>query len=341
MGILLLLFVLFLLVATLTDYRPPEKIELYASNHPDTLKVPDTLNLLTWNIGYCGLGKDMDFFYDGGKQVRTSRAHTVANLKAVTDFLMKNDTMDAFFLQEVDISSHRTYRIHEVDTLKKYLPGYKVFVALNYKVFFVPVPVSNPMGGVKSGVVLLSRYEPLRVDRMDYPGQYGWPTRLFMLDRCFLAARYPLKNGAQLVLIVTHNSAFDNGELKKEEMAFLKKYILDEQMKGNRVVVGGDWNQNPPGFRDESFNDKSGYKRFVLNKIPEDYLPAGWNWAFDGNHMTNRSNLTPFDPEKTPTTLLDFFLLSPGIQKLSVQGIDLGFEHSDHNPVRMKIGIME
>ena len=336
-GILILLFVLFLVVATLTDYKPPVQVELYVSDHPDTLDVYDTLNLMTWNIGYCGLGKDMDFFYDGGKQVRTSKKHTINNLKAIRNFLIHNDTMDAFFLQEVDVSSKRTYHIHEVDTLRKYLPQYKVFLALNYKVFYVPVPVLHPMGGVKSGVVLISRNEPLRVDRMDYPGQYNWPTRLFMLDRCFLVARYPLKDGTQWLLIDTHNSAFDNGELKKEEMAFLKDFIMREQQKGNKVVVGGDWNQNPPGFQDKTFNNMSGYKRFVLNQIPEDYLPVGWTWAYDRSHMTNRSNLTPFDPEKTPTTLIDFFLLSPGVKCLSIQGIDLGFEHSDHNPVRTRL----
>ncbi len=341
LGLIVLLFIIFLVVATVLDYSPPEKIELFTSDHPDTLNVADTLNLMTWNVGYCGLGKDMDFFYDGGKQVRTSKAHTLDNLKAIRNFLMQNDSMDAFFLEEVDVSSKRTYHINEVDTLKKYMHGYKVFLALNYKVFFVPVPITRPMGGVKSGVVLVTKYKPERVDRMDFPGQYGWPTRLFMLDRCFLVARYPLKDKTKLLLIVTHNSAFDNGELKKEEMAFLKDYILKEQKKGNKVIVGGDWNQNPPGFNDKDFNRTSGYKRFVLHKIPEDYMPAGWHWAYDPKHMTNRSNLTPFDPDKTPTTLIDFFLLSPGVEALTVQGIDLGFEHSDHNPVRIKVAVSQ
>ena len=337
--LLVVLFGAFVLYATLTDYNPPEKIVVYRSGYPDTLPVPDTLSVMTWNIGYCGLGKEMDFFYDGGKQVRASRENTLKYLRGVRDFLTAQDTLDFILLEEVDFHSKRTYYINELDTFRKYLPGYKAFSALNYKVAFVPVPVTEPMGKVRSGLVLFSKYEPVLVERRDFPGQYSWPTRLFMLDRCFLVAHYLLQDGSELQVITTHNSAFDGGKLKKEEMAYLKNYLLDEEKKGNRVIVGGDWNQNPPGFDDSAFNEKSGYKNFVANMIPADYLPPQWQWAYDNTVMTNRANLTPYMPGKTPTTLLDFFLLSPGTHPLHVKGIDLEFEYSDHEPVVMRFSL--
>ncbi len=328
-------FGFFLLYATLTDYKPPEQIIVYRSDHPDTLAVPDTLSAMTWNIGYCGLGKEMDFFYDGGKQVRASRENTMKYLNGVKRFLIANDTLDFILLEEVDFHSKRTYFMNELDTFKKYLPAYKAFSALNYNVGFVPVPVTEPMGKVKSGLVLFSRYEPVLVERRDFPGQYAWPTRLFMLDRCFMVAHYLLRDGKELQVITTHNSAFDGGELKKEEMAYLKNYLLTESEKGNRIIVGGDWNQNPPGFDDSEFNKRSGYENFVARAIPEDFMPAGWQWAADTTLMTNRANLAPYQPGKTPTTLLDFYLLSPGTEALRVKGIDLGFEFSDHQPVTL------
>lgn len=330
-----LLFAGFLLFATLSDYKPPEQVVVYRSSHPDTLPVPGTFSVMTWNIGYCGLGKEMDFFYDGGTQVRASRENTLKYLQGVRDFLQANDTLDFLMLEEVDFHSKRTYFINELDTFKKYLPGYKAFSALNYNVSFVPVPVSEPMGRVRSGLVLFSRYEPFLVERRDFPGQYDWPTRLFMLDRCFLVAHFLLEDGSELQVITTHNSAFDGGKLKKEEMVYLKKYLLEESQKGTRIITGGDWNQNPPGFDDQRFNKASGYKNFVANMIPQDYMPAGWQWAYDPAVMTNRANLTPYEPGKTPTTLLDFFLLSPGTEVLAVKGIDLGFLYSDHQPVTM------
>jgi len=333
--LLVVAFGVFLLYATLTDYDPPEVEVVYRSQSPDTLTVPDTFSVMTWNIGYCGLGKEMDFFYDGGKQVRASRENTLKYLKGVKDFLSSVDTLDFLLLEEVDFHSKRTYYINELDTFRRILPRHRAFSALNYNVAFVPVPPTEPMGKVRSGLVIFSRYEPSLVERRDFPGSYDWPTRLFMLDRCFLAAHFPLSDGHELLVIVTHNSAFDGGRLKKKEMAYLKEYLLEEAGKGNRIVVGGDWNQNPPGYEDKAFNERSGYSNFLAMSIPQDYLPGVWHWAVDTTVKTNRANLTPYVPGETPTTILDFFLLSPATTPLHVRGIDLGFRYSDHQPVML------
>ena len=34
----------------------------------------ESFNVVTWNIGYAGLDREMDFFYDGGTRVRPARA---------------------------------------------------------------------------------------------------------------------------------------------------------------------------------------------------------------------------------------------------------------------------
>ncbi len=340
LGFLLLLLVIllggFLVFATWSDYDPPEREVVYRSDRPDTLPVPDSFSVMTWNIGYCGLGKEMDFFYDGGKQVRASRENTLKYLDGVRTFLRHADTLDFILLEEVDEHSKRTFFINEMDTFRQDLKGYHAFFALNYKVAFVPVPVTRPMGKVRSGIAMFTKYEPSLVERRDFPGQYDWPTRLFMLDRCFMVAHFPLTDGHELLVIVTHNSAFDGGELKREEMAYLKDFLLKESAQGNRIVVGGDWNQNPPGYHDDTFNKFSGYTNFTAQAIPSDFLPSAWRWAYDPTVPTNRANLTPYHPGETPTTLLDFFLLSPHTELLEVHGIDLGFAYSDHQPVLMR-----
>lgn len=343
LGIILLFFFILLLLGTLLDYKPDEVISIYHSDNPDTIKTTADLSLLTWNIGYAGLGSDMDFFYDGGKHVRTSRQRTLTNLNAISDFLEENDTVDFILLQEVDFKSKRSYRINELEEFKNVLPDFHAFSALNYNVFFVPLPFSNPMGKVKSGLVLFSKMNPELVERRDFPGQYSWPTRLFMLDRCFLVAYYPMDSERKILVIDTHNSAFDDGTLKKEEMAYLKKFVLQEKNKGNLVIVGGDWNQNPPGYSDTDFNIHSGYENFVLKGIDPDYLPGEWTWAFDHTQTTNRSLVKPYDPANTATTVLDFFLLSPGITAEQVFVKDMAFENSDHQPVLLglKIGFDE
>jgi exonuclease III len=44
-----------------------------------------------------------------------------------------------------------------------------------------------------------------------------------------------------------------------------------------------------------------------------------------------------YDPLTTTTTVIDFFLLSPNVESISVKCINLSFENSDHNPVLIKI----
>ena len=330
---LFLLFALFVLIASLSDYKANEIEVISESLSPDTIQIDENLNIMTWNIGYGGLGEDMDFFYDEGTQVRTSKQNTLDNLDHISKFLVNNDTIDIFLLQEVDIRSKRTYFIDEVTRLTNLLSCPNHSFAFNYKVFFVPLPVTEPMGKVHSGLLSLSKFTPFLVERYDFPGNYPWPKNLFMLDRCFLVERYVLSNQNELLVINTHNSAFDGGALKKHEMEYLKNFIQKEYNSGKYIIVGGDWNQNPPGFDSTTFNEGTGYRNFELASISPDYLSNGWKWSFDHTHPTNRSLLSPYNPETSATTVLDFFLSSPNIQTGSARTINLNFKNSDHQPV--------
>jgi hypothetical protein len=75
---LLALFVLafagLLAFSTLTDYQPePESEEQLVLNGKATKIEDDTFTALIWNIGYAGLGAEVDFFNDGGKMVRPNK----------------------------------------------------------------------------------------------------------------------------------------------------------------------------------------------------------------------------------------------------------------------------
>lgn len=335
--ILVALFGLLLLAATLADWKPEERITIDQSTAPDTVSVGGSLNILTWNIGYCGLGKDMDFFYDGGNRVRDSKENTLKNLHVISKFLISNDSVDLMLLQEVDINSKRTYQIDEVSEISTAVGYSNHYFSPNFKVFFIPIPLTEPIGGVLSGLMTISKPKASLVDRYDFPGSYPWPKNLFMLDRCFMVTRIPLSNRKDLLVINTHNSAFDGGTLKKHEMQYLKAFVLNEYSKGNYVIVGGDWNQNPPGFDPSVFSSTSGYENFILEDIPSDFLPEGWTWNFDISHPTNRALTAAYKPGETATTTLDFFLCSPNIIPGEVRTIDLGFENSDHQPVLISV----
>jgi endonuclease/exonuclease/phosphatase family metal-dependent hydrolase len=328
-----------IIYATISDYKPGKQSVVLESVTPDIYPNWTEIDMLIWNIGYCGLDEKMDFFYDGGKKVRTPREQLLENLRSVISELQSNDTCEFILLQEVDRNSSRSYRINESDSIMKSLPNYQSSFGKNYDVFFVPVPFTDPMGRVESGIQTLSRPVALSSVRWSYPGKFAWPKSLFMLDRCFLVNRYPLKSGNEMLIINTHNSAYDaGGVLRSQEMKYLHDFLISEYEKGNYVVVGGDWNQSPPGFVPEFTGDIFDSEDFT--KVPDNYLPEGWKWVFDPMTASNRRVKFPYERGKTTATIIDFFLLSPNVQPVKVNTIDKEFRNSDHQPVRLKLRLL-
>jgi endonuclease/exonuclease/phosphatase family metal-dependent hydrolase len=329
LGILPVLFLLFLLISTLAEYRPPNQIVLETTGSPDTLKDSATYSILIWNIGYAGLGANMDFFYDGGKGVRDTRANVTRNFRAISSFLKSNDSINFILLQEADIASKRSYRMNEVLSLDSMLGKNEGYVGINYQVGFVPVPLYSPMGKVKSGIVTYSDLVPADVRRYSYPGSFSWPSRTFNLKRCFLASRFELSNGKEFILINTHNSAYDDGSLRAAEIKALASFVQQEFDKGNYILIGGDWNQCPSGFKPTYAQP---FDTLDLRYLPTDFLP-GWKQVYPTDGPTNRRVQTPYNRLTTLTTVIDFYVASPNIKIHSVHRVDLDFANSDHQPV--------
>ena len=332
--ILVVAFLLFLLYATIDDYRPDEVTLQSTECEPDIISDSLEINLLIWNIGYAGLDASMDFFYDGGEQMRPSREGVIRNMEGISSTLAPYIGFDFIMLQEVDQDSKRSYHVNEFQTIKDQFKGYYSSFGMNYDVGFVPIPVSEPMGKVESGLMTLSKQCPGSVERHSFPGNYSWPMKLFMLDRCFLVNRYQVSNQKELVIINTHNSAYDDGSLRAQQMSYLRDYLLSEYDKGNYVIVGGDWNQTPFGLKPEL-----PFHRFDtedLTYVEKDYPAPGWKWSFDTTMPTNRRVAEPYDRDSSPTTIIDCFLTSPNVELKEVKTIDLNFQYSDHQPVQLQ-----
>jgi endonuclease/exonuclease/phosphatase family metal-dependent hydrolase len=340
-AVLALGFIGLIVYAVISDYKPKEKEMISQSDSPSLLKNSHTFSLLTWNIGYAGLDKDMDFFMDGGTKVITPKNRSLENISSIGDFLKKNDTIDFILIQEIDRNSKRSYRIDQYEKITGILSGHHPFFAKNYNVFFVPVPPANPMGKVLSGIAVYSKFIPESSTRFSLPGHYGFPTQLFQLDRCFMVNRYRIENGKELVLINTHNEAFDKGgSIRKVQMERLREFVLNEYKSGNYVITGGDWNQFPPDFKpafsgNKAFTGQVG--NFNLMGIESDYLPQEWKWIYDPSTPSFRTVIAAYEPETTPTSVCDIFLISPNIESVSVKCHHLGFANSDHNPVIIQV----
>ena len=324
-------FLIFLIYSTLADFQP-EEITLQAIEHePDVLVDSMDLSLMIWNIGYAGLDASMDFFYDGGKKMRPEEEALKSNIKGIQRTLDAYRDLDFLMLQEVDKNSKRSYHINEYQIIKEQFQGYHTSFGVNYKVDFVPIPVTGPMGKVESGLMTLSKHSPGSVERHSFPGNYSWPVKLFMLDRCFLVNRYQLSKQKELILINTHNSAYDDGSLREQQMAYLRNFLVSEYEKGNYVIVGGDWNQTPYGLKPELPSHV--FDTVDLTFMEKDFPSPDWNWSFDSTLPTNRRLATPFEQSSSPSTIIDCFLASPNVELSAAKTIDLGFKYSDHHPV--------
>jgi len=325
---------IFMLWQTLNEFRPKpvEEIKIVG----EAAAVADTLSFVTYNIGYCGLGAGMDFFYEGGTMVRPGKEEYDRHLGQCIQRLNSFKGNDFIFLQEVDTLAKRSWYSNQLRLITTNLTSYSAAFALNYK-SWVPMPLLQPMGLVRAGLLTLSKQVPVSAERHAFSTGYSWPMRLFMLKRCFVETRYKTAHGRDLIIINTHNSAFsDAAGIREKELAQLKEAMEAEYKKGNYVIVGGDWNQNPATF-DSTLLLGIYAGKTIRPSIPDSFLPDGWSYAYDPLHSTNRDVNIPYREKITRSTLIDFFIVSPNVEVIRVNTLPTAFEESDHQPVSMLV----
>lgn len=323
------------------EYRP-KQVEsvpaVVAAALPlDEVDSSQELTVLTWNIGYAGLGANADFFMDGGEEVQgTDETRMEANLRAIADELDAVDP-DIAFLQEVDRDSTRSYGIDQEAFLTNLRPGAVASFAHNFKVTFLPYPIP-PIGKVDSGILTLADGVVTEAYRESLPVPFEWPVSMFNLKRGLLVNRMSLEGtDRELVTINLHLEAYDDGEGKRAQTEALMRIIDAETAAGNLVIAGGDFNQTFPDA------DPTRWPVVEGSWQPGDMEDG----AFDGVQLvgdasvpTARSLQFPYegvDPDEFQHYVIDGFLVSEGVEVLSVETLDLGFEASDHNPVVLKV----
>lgn len=322
------------------EYKPDDVTEISvmrAASNQKTLHIGDTISLMSWNIGYAGLGKDSDFFMDGGQEVAAAdRATVYSYLNGINRAIYAANvkTPDIRLFQEVDENSSRTYGINEIKHIGKDNTAY----AYNFSTPFVPYPLP-PIGKVNSGLLTSTAYPINYAERVSLPCPFDWPVSAVNLKRCLLASYIPIANSDKYLVVVNmHLEAYDDGEGKVAQTKQLLSYIQKEYEKGNYVIAGGDFNQEFPGALDAYPNSHTDL--WAPGLLESDMLPEAWQFAYDLSTPTCRLLNQPYEPEDTENTqyyVIDGFILSPNVKLNSVETLDYGFEYSDHNPVSMSI----
>ena len=334
-GVILLLVIALVVFLSVTEYKPADRQTADRINGASYgNEAGGTITLYTWNIGYGGLGKESDFFMDGGEMVDPPSQEIVEkNLAGIEQFI-QNNPADAWLLQEVDVNSARTGRVDEFDRLHDVVSSNAAF-AYNYKCPFVPIPLP-PMGRVESGIATLSElFIAEDAERISLPCPFSWPVRAAQIKRCLLVTRMPVEGtDKELVLVNLHLEAYDDGEGKIAQTKLLMEVLQQEYAKGNYVIAGGDFNQTFPGGLD-SFPVKDPEK-WTPGVLEESILPDGWQFAADVDAATCRLLDQPYW-EDCQLYVIDGFILSPNVKLQDVQTVELEFEYSDHNPVRLVV----
>lgn len=342
LGLVLLILVLALaalvLWLTVTEYKPADVEQLEISGTAagaEEAALGQELNILSWNIGYAGLGEESDFFMDGGKDSRSADKEKVMEYLSGIRSSLEETKADLAMLQEVDIDSGRTYRIDERDYLSLGLGVH----ALNYSCDFVPIPLP-PLGRVHSGIyTTTASLEICEAQRLSLPCPFSWPVSTANLKRCLLLSYIPIQGSdSRLVIVNLHLEAYDDGEGKIAQTNMLKSVIEGEYEKGNYVIAGGDFNQIFPGGLEVWPNTHP--ENWTPGVLEADMLEEGWSFAYDLDVPSCRLLNQPYDPTDTENTqyyVIDGFIISPNVELLDVETLDLGFADSDHNPVMLSV----
>lgn len=338
-GILILAVAILFGWLTVTEYDPAPAEDIQVTNAGDNhlLSPGAELSVLSWNVGYGGLGKDSDFFMDGGKNSKSADEATVKlYLSGISSTIAETDS-DLILLQEVDINSSRTYGIDERGYLEAGMNCGSF--ALNYSCPFVPIPFP-PIGKVNSGLFTATADLTIeKAERISLPCPFSWPSRIANLKRCLLVNYLPIDGSdKRLVLVNLHLEAYDSGEGKIAQTKQLREFITGEYEKGNYVIAGGDFNQVFPGSLELYPNTHP--ENWEPGVLDDDLLPEGWTLAYDLSTPTCRLLNQPYDPADTEGTqyyVIDGLILSPNVKLKSVETLDTGFTCSDHNPVRLEV----
>ena len=341
LGVVVVLAVAFVLYLTLTEYKHADVEAVETLSYGDAETPGSGITLMTWNIGYCGLGANEDFVMDGGAgSGKPEREDFNTYYDGVLATLREHEA-DVYLMQEVDSDSARSYRVDEARGISESLGAASISYALNYSCPFVPFPWP-PIGKVNSGILTTADYavQGGSAERIALPCPFSWPVRTANLKRCLLVSRYHIPDlDKELVVVNLHLEAYDDGEGKAAQTQALFEVLEQEYAAGNYVIAGGDFNQTFPGTLDK-WPIRAG-EAWTPGVLEAESLPEGWSYVYDDSSPTCRLLDEPYDAQTSQHYVLDGFIVSPNIEVRSVETQSLGFKYSDHNPVVVEIGFKE
>lgn len=318
--------------------KNPQKRELMAGK---------SYTATTYNVGFGAYNQRYSFFMDTGEtkdghHTRGKYGTAVSKQAEIqsTNYalkVIKKQHPDFALFQEIDTNSTRSFHVNQVQRAKQLFPNLASTFALNFHSGYLAVPLNNPHGKVRSGLLTLTGYQIKNAERRQYPVSSHFIEKFVDLDRAFVVLTLPVNNGHKLILINSHMSAYDKGgKMRAAQLKLLTHVMKVARAKGDYVIVGGDFNHALGSKIMTHFKTNQKIPTWV-SKLDNRDLPAGFKIVRADNYWTTptvRGTDTPYYPEKTYTTVVDGFVVSDNV-KAKAHNIQTNFKETDHNPVKL------
>jgi endonuclease/exonuclease/phosphatase family metal-dependent hydrolase len=291
----------------------------------------DALTITVWNLGYGGLGAASDFVADGGEHMfPPSRAAVKANVDFIAETLAREEA-DVIVMQEIAHDGPVNYWVNLKGRIDRALAARDSAFFADFLTRLLPWPVR-----LQHGQAIYSNAAIADTEVVPLPAE---DSAIFGVKRRYasLVARVPrAQGGAGWTIVSVHLAAFDaDAAVRTRQLHALLEWAQSEYARGQHVVMAGDWNfqlaqTNFPHTTEERF-------LFWLFPFPREVLPEGWALAADASVPSVRTNHQPYVAGENYVTTIDGFIVSPNVAVESVAGVDLQFQHTDHQPVRIRV----
>jgi endonuclease/exonuclease/phosphatase family metal-dependent hydrolase len=289
------------------------------------------LDITTWNVGYGGLGAASDFVADGGAHYFPPSRRAVRDNVAGIEAFLAGESADVVLMQELARAGPANLWHDVKAAADRALARTDMSFYADFRTRLMPWPLrfKHGLGVYARRAVESVELVPLPADGASIMGakrRYG-----------AVAVRIPLAGRERGWTIASvHLAAFDkDAQVRRRQLSALFVWAEREYENGRHVVLGGDWNLRLVDTHFPSTTDR--HYLFWVFPFPDEGLPAGWRIAADPATPSVRTNERPYRRGENYTTVIDGFIVSPNVAVERVAGVDLGFAHSDHNPVRLRV----
>lgn len=283
----------------------------------------EALTVMTWNLGYGGLGAGSDFVADGGEHYFPPSGDAVrANVDGIAATLAREvPNVDVILTQEIARGGPVNYWVDLKKRVDWELRDRSRAFFADFKTRLMPWPLR-----MTHGQAIFSQFALRDLEVVPLPAE---DSAIFGVKRRYAALA---SRSGDWTFVSVHLAAFDeNATVRTEQLRELLVWAQREYEAGRHVVIGGDFNlrlveTNFPNTTEERF-------LFWVYPFPQDALPQGWRIGADATTPSVRTNERPYRAGENYTTVIDGFIVSPNVAVESVRGVDLGFAHADHQPV--------